>query len=173
MDPRFPIGPFVFKPEPSAAEREAYIASIERAPAALRAAGDGLDDTQLDTPYREGGWTSRQVVHHVFDSHANAFIRFRLALTEDHPRITAYNEALWAELPDTFDVPVGVSLDLIDGLHMRWVSFLKKLSEEQWARTLDHPENGSMSVDMMLQNYAWHGEHHTAHVTTLREQKGW
>ena len=173
MDPRYPNGPFVFKPNPSASDREAYIASIERAPAALRAAVKGLDDAQLDTPYRDGGWSSRQVVHHVFDSHANAFIRFRLALTEDHPRITAYNEALWAEMPDTFDVPVEVSLDLLDGLHVRWVAFLKKLTEEQWVRTLDHPENGSMSVDMLLQNYAWHGEHHTAHVMSLRNAKGW
>lgn len=172
-DLRFPIGPFSYRPDPTVEDRRAYIEAISDAPAALREACDGLSPTQLDTPYREEGWTVRQVVHHLFDSHANAWIRFRLALTEDHPRITAYHEALWAELPDTFEVPVGVSVDLLDGLHQRWVAMLRNLKDTDWSRTLDHPENGSMTVDMLLQNYAWHGAHHIAHITRLRERSGW
>ncbi len=176
-DPRYPIGPFTYASEFGPGDREACISAIAALPAALRASCDDLNEEQLDTPYREGGWTVRQLVHHVFDSHANAFIRFRLALTEDHPRITAYNEADWAKLPDTFDVPIGVSLDLLDGLHRRWVSMLNamlnQLGDSVWSRTLDHPENGTMSLDMLLQMYAWHGAHHTAHVTRLREAKGW
>ncbi|MDE2995158.1 MAG: putative metal-dependent hydrolase [Bacteroidota bacterium] len=173
LDPRFPIGKLSFKDEVTDADRVAWIDSIEAAPAALRAAVRDLSDEQLDTPYRERGWTVRQVVHHLFDSHCNAFIRFRLAITEDNPPVTAYNEALWAELPDTFEVPVDVSLDLVDGLHRRWVSMLRHGDSGTWKRTLQHPENGPMMMDMLLQMYAWHGEHHVAHITNLRARKDW
>lgn len=172
-DPRYPVGRFSFRPDVTGADRTAWIDAIADAPAALRAAVDGLSGAQLDTPYREGGWTVRQVVHHVFDSHCNAFIRFRLALTEDNPRITAYDEAAWAELPDSIDVPAAVSLDLVDGLHRRWVSMMRHMDTTAWARTLQHPENGPMTLDRMLQLYAWHGKHHVAHITVLRQQNGW
>lgn len=172
-DPRYPIGRFSFRPDPTPDERKTHIDRIANAPSKLRAAVLGMDDVQLDTPYREGGWTVRQVVHHVFDSHANAYIRFRLALTEDHPRVTAYDEAAWARLSDTFTVPVGTSLDLMDGLHARLVATLEAMQESDFGRTIDHPENGSMSVDSLLQMYAWHGDHHTAHITSLKASKGW
>ena len=172
-DPQYPIGPFGFRPDITQEDREAYIEAIAAAPAALREACKGLTQDQLDTPYREGGWTVRQVIHHLFDSHANAWIRFRLALTEDHPRVTAYNEADWAELADTFVTPVEISIDLLEGLHRRWVDLLGSLQESQWQRTLDHPEHGSMTLDMLLQNYAWHGAHHIGHITHLRQERGW
>ena len=173
IDPRFPVGRFSPRPELTDADRSALIDAIAEAPAALRAAVDGLSDAQLDTPYREGGWTVRQVVHHLFDSHCNAFIRIRLALTEDNPVITAYDEAAWAKLPDSFDVPASVSLDLVEGLHLRWVSMMRHMTAQEWARTLRHPENGPMTMDRMLQLYAWHGRHHVAHITSLRAQKDW
>ena len=172
-DPRYPIGRFSYRPETTAEDRSAYIEAIADAPGALRVACQDLSPSQLDTPYRNGGWTPRQVVHHVFDSHCNAWIRFRLALTEDHPRVTAYQESMWAELPDTFEVPINVSLNLLDGLHERLVVMLRHLDTADWKRTLDHPENGSMTVDMLLQMYAWHGAHHIAHITRLRERNGW
>jgi hypothetical protein len=118
------------------------------------------------------GWTVRQLIHHMFDSHANAYIRFRLALTEHEPKITAYNEAAWAELEDSFSVPVSVSLDLLDGLHVRWVATLRSMSSEDFARNLDHPEIGLVDLDTMLQLYAWHGLHHVAHITSLKERMG-
>ena len=172
-DPRYPVGKFTFQPRPTAEDRAGFISKITACPRDLRQAISGLDSTQLDTPYRDGGWTVKQLVHHVFDSHANAYIRFRLALTEDAPRITAYDEGAWAELPDSFSTPVAVSLDLLDGLHLRWVSMLKSMNDEQYERTLDHPESGPLSLDKMLQLYAWHGAHHVAHVTTLRANKNW
>jgi len=172
-DPRFPIGKPEFRTDLTAADRKALVDRIEATPAALNAAIEGLDQSQLDTPYRDGGWTVQQLVHHVFDSHCNAFIRFRLALTEDHPRITAYDQAAWAELADATAVPVSVSAQLIEGLHQRWVAMLHAFDESDWSRTLDHPENGDMSLDDMLQMYAWHGDHHVRHITALREAKGW
>ena len=172
-DPRFPIGKFQAEPALPAEERERRIAILADGPARFAAAVEGLDDAQLDTPYRDGGWTVRQLVHHVPDSHMNAYVRTRLALTEQNPTIKPYEEALWAQLPDACSAPIDVSLALLNALHSRWVLLLGGLSEEQWKRTFRHPELGEMALDKMLQMYAWHMRHHTAHVTALRERKGW
>jgi uncharacterized damage-inducible protein DinB len=169
MDPRYPIGKFVFD-QPHRAE---WISDIESLPARLRAALAGLGDAQLDTPYREGGWTVRQLVHHVADSHINAYLRLRFALTEDTPTIKPYFEERWAELADARSLPVEVSLDLLTALHLRWATLLHSLTEEQWARAFDHPDNGRTPLDKALGLYAWHGRHHTAHVTELRRVQGW
>jgi uncharacterized damage-inducible protein DinB len=158
-------------PEP--AWRAARIAEIDAAPAALRAAVAGLSEEQLATPYRPGGWTVRQVVHHLPDSHANAYVRFKLALTEDNPTIKPYLEARWAELPDNAGTPVEVSLGLLEALHRRWVVLLRGMGPEDFARPLTHPEKGRLSLDQMLALYAWHGRHHVAHVTSLTERMGW
>ncbi len=172
-DLRYPIGKLARKSLLSAAERRAAIHAIAAAPAALRSAISGLSDSQLDTPYRPGGWTVRQVAHHVPDSHLNAYTRFRLALTEDNPTITPYDEAAWAELADVRLVPVTVSLQLLDALHERLVALLRATPDEAFARTLNHPENGPMTLDALLSVYAWHGRHHAAHVTALRERMRW
>lgn len=171
-DPRYPIGPLVKVPALSAAERTERIAAIADLPRALRAAVAGLSDTQLDTPYREGGWTVRQVVHHVADSHMNAFIRFKWALTEPDPTIKAYDEQAWAELPDA-RLPIEVSLRLLDALHERWTGLLRAMSAAEFALPYQHPESGAHTLDMALGVYAWHGRHHTAHVTELRRRQGW
>ena len=157
----------------TASERRAAIDAIAAAPAALRAAAKGLNDAQLDTPYRPGGWTVRQVVHHVADSHMNAYTRFRLALTEDNPTIKPYDEAKWADLLDARTLPIGVSLDLLDRLHDRLVHLLRATKDADFQRTLQHPEYGPMTMDTLLAIYAWHGRHHTAHVTGLRERMKW
>jgi hypothetical protein len=150
------------------------VARIAAAPAALRAAVAGLSDAQLDTPYRPGGWTVRQVVHHVPDSHLNAYVRIRLALTEDTPTIKPYEEARWAELPDARTLPIEVSLALLEGLHARWVGLLGGLGPADGARQFHHPEHGRLiTVDELIAMYAWHGEHHVAHVTSLRARNGW
>lgn len=172
-DLRYPIGRMERKATMTDAERRAAIDAIAAAPARLRTAVNGLSDSQLDTPYRPGGWTVRQLVHHVADSHMNAYTRFRLALTEDNPTIKPYDEAAWAELPDMRAMPVAVSLDLLDRLHERLVYMLRSTPAAAFARTLTHPENGVMTLDMLLGVYAWHGRHHTAHVTALREQMKW
>jgi uncharacterized damage-inducible protein DinB len=156
------------------ARRAACVARIAAAPAALRAAVAGLSDAQLDTPYRAGGWTLRQVVHHVPDSHMNAYTRFRLTLTEAQPTIKTYDEARWAELPDARTLPVEVSLALLEALHIRWTALLQTLTAADGARQLFHPEHGRlMTLDELLALYAWHGEHHAAHVTSLRARSGW
>jgi hypothetical protein len=156
------------------ARRAACVTRIAAAPAALRAAVAGLSDAQLDTPYRPGGWTVRQVVHHVPDSHLNAYVRIRLALTEDTPTIKPYEEARWAELPDARSLPVEASLTLLEALHARWVTLLGGLGAADGARRLRHPEHGRlMTVDELIAMYAWHGEHHVAHVTSLRARNGW
>jgi uncharacterized damage-inducible protein DinB len=174
MDPlRYPLGKPVFSATLPAGQRATLTDDIAAAPAALRHAVDGLTDAQLDTPYRSGGWTVRQVVHHVPDSHVNAYIRFRLALTEDIPTIKPYAEARWAELPDARTGAIAVSLTLLDATHDRWVRLLRAMTTEQFGRTLNHPENGVMTLDMMLASYAWHGAHHIAHVTGLRQREGW
>jgi len=170
---RYPVGRFKPVEIESHDERASFLRSIAECPAKLRDAIDGLDTQQLDTPYREDGWTIRQVVHHVFDSHCNAYIRFRLALTEDNPSVTAYDENAWAHLDDTFSVPVSVSLDLVDGLHQRWVATLNAMSAHDFERTIGHPENGPMTCDALLQMYAWHSVHHVRHITALRERMGW
>jgi uncharacterized damage-inducible protein DinB len=171
-DLRYPTGRLQPKSTFTASERRAAIDVIAATPARLRAAVRGLSDAQLDTPYRPGGWTVRQLVHHVADSHMNAFIRLRLALTEDHPTIKPYNEAEWAKLADA-TMPIDISLDLLDRLHQRMVHLLRSMKDEDFARTLHHPENGTMTVDALLNVYAWHGPHHTAHVTSLRERSKW
>ncbi len=171
-DPRFPIGKFQFPETVSEADIAAYIDDIAAAPAQLRAAVEGLNDEQLDTPYRDGGWTVRQVVHHVPDSHMNSYVRFKLAATEENPRITTYEEQLWAELPDGKSLPVEVSLRLLELLHERWVVFLRALTPEQLERTFVHPSLGQVTLKRNLALYAWHGRHHVAHVTSLRAAKG-
>jgi hypothetical protein len=173
IDPRYPVGKFS-PPQGtvSAEERAQFLNQVEEAPAKLRAAVQGLTESQLDTPYRDGGWTSRQVVHHVADSHMNAFIRFKLALTEENPTIKPYAEHLWADLADQ-KLPVDVSLPIVDNLHQRWVAVLRSMKETDWARTFNHPELGVQRLDRALALYAWHGRHHLAHITSLRENKGW
>jgi uncharacterized damage-inducible protein DinB len=172
-DLRYPIGPFRFDGDVSPARRAARVDDIAAAPAALRVAVRGLDDRQLDTPYRPGGWTVRQVVHHVPDSHMNAYIRMKLCVTEDVPTIKPYDEKTWAELPDGRGGPVERSLVLLETLHERWVRFLRALPAEAFGRTVIHPESGIMSLDALVAMYAWHGKHHAAQVTALRERSGW
>ncbi len=172
MDLRYPIGKFDFSARVAPEDRAALIDQIEAAPANLRAAVRGLTEEQLDTPYRPGGWTLRQVVHHVPDSHMNSFIRLRLALTEDEPTIKPYDEAKWAELIDA-RMPIDVSLDLLENLHRRWVVLLRNLSDADFARTFRHPEVGLVRLDTNTALYAWHGRHHTAHITGLRQRNGW
>jgi len=172
-DLRFPVGPFVFDPATTPDKRAACIREIAAAPALMRAAVGGLTDRQIDTPYRPGGWTVRQVVHHVPDSHLNAYCRYKLALTEDNPTIKPYDEAAWANLADTARTPVEVSLVAVEALHTRWVALLESMTPADFARPLQHPERGAISLDWMLQLYAWHGRHHAAHVTALRAREGW
>jgi len=173
QDLRYPIGKFDMKGEVTDAPRPALIQQIADTPANLRAAVKGLNEQQLDTPYRPGGWTVRQVVHHVPDSHLNSYVRFKLAVTEQQPTIKPYEEALWAELWDGKTGPIEISLHLLEALHQRWVMFLQSLKPADFARTLLHPENGVMKVDTLLRLYAWHGRHHVAHITSLRERMGW
>lgn len=173
MDPRYPLGNFEMPAQVTSATRAEAIREIAGTPEKLRAAVKGLSDTQLDTPYRDGGWTVRQVVHHVADSHINAYIRLRFALTETEPTIKPYEEGAWAKLEDAEHAPVEVSLRLIDPLHERWVRLLQSLKAEDYARKLVHPEHGPRTVDWLVFLYAWHGRHHTAHITELKKQKGW
>jgi hypothetical protein len=172
MDPRYPIGQFEMPKEVTPARRKQAIDEIASTPAKLRAAVKGLTNAQLDTPYREGGWTVRQVVHHVPDSHMNAYMRLRLALTEDKPTIKPYEEARWAELADS-KLPIEVSQTLLDTVHARWDTVWRSMKPEHFARTLIHPEHGERTVDWLLFVYEWHGKHHAAHITELRKQKGW
>lgn len=172
-DLRYPLGEFRFDPAATDEARRADISSIGEAPSLLRKAVEGLDETRLDTRYRPDGWTVRQVVHHVADSHVNAYVRFRLALTEPEPTVRPYDEAAWAELSDAREGPVLLSLDLLDALHARWVRLLRSLPAPAMARSLQHPEHGVMTVDHLLQLYAWHGRHHVAHITGLRTRENW
>ena len=172
-DPRFPIGKFNYEGAPSAGQREKFIAEIEQTPAAIRAAVQGLSPKQLETAYRDGGWNLRQVVHHVPESHMNAYIRFKLALTEDEPTIKPYAEDRWAKLADVQSTPVEVSLALLENLHARWVVLLRGLDEEQWKRGFVHPEMGVVPLEKSLALYAWHGKHHTAHITETRKRMQW
>ena len=172
-DLRYPIGKFNFPDAVTPEDRVKFVGQIADTPARLKAAVAGLSDQQLDTAYRPGGWTVRQVVHHVPDSHLNSYIRFRLALTEDQPTIKAYYEDLWAELPDARAAPVELSLVLLESLHGRWVALLGSLSEKDWKRSFRHPELGLVSLEKNAALYAWHGRHHVAHVAGLREQMGW
>lgn len=172
-DLRYPIGRFRRVTTLTNAERRESIESIAAAPARLRAAIQGLTEEQLDTPYRPDGWTVRQVVHHVPDSHMNAYIRFKWTLTEENPTIKTYAEGRWAELEDSRTTPVEVSLTLLEALHDRWVRLLRSMKPEDFARPFNHPENGPMTLDSLLAIYDWHGRHHAAHITGLRERMGW
>jgi uncharacterized damage-inducible protein DinB len=172
-DLRYPIGRLQPEENLSDERRREMIAQIEETPAKFRAAVKGLSAKQLDTPYREGGWTVRQVVHHVADSHLNAYARFKLALTEDVPTIKPYEQERWAETVDGRTAPVEVSLALIEALHSRWVMFLKSMSAADFARKFNHPEMGQLTVERLLGIYSWHGRHHTAHITGLRDRNGW
>ena len=172
-DPRFPIGKFQFNGPLTDAQRAAFIDDIERTPRDLRSAVQGLSQQQWDTPYREGGWTVRQVIHHVPDSHLNSYIRFKLALTEDEPTIKPYQEDRWAELADSRVTPIETSLSLLDSLHQRWILLLRSFTAADWKKTFRHPEVGVLSLDKTVALYAWHGKHHVAHITALRTSKGW
>jgi hypothetical protein len=174
-DPRYPVGRFERPPVAlGAKERAAAIDVLAQAPQEMRATVRGLSDTQLDTPYRDGGWTVRQVIHHVPDSHLNAYIRCKLALTEDTPTIKPYDEAKWAELEDGRSPLVEESLTLLDALHARWVYLLRRMQPPDFARLLNHPDwKQPMSLDVVLALYAWHSRHHVAHVTELKKRKGW
>jgi uncharacterized damage-inducible protein DinB len=173
IDPKYPIGKFESRQSLSTEERRKSIDEIAATPRALREAVRGLDEKQLDTPYREGGWTIRQVVHHLPDSHLNAFIRLKFALTEDVPTIKPYDEAEWAKLPDVRETPIEVSLTLLESLHDRWVRLMRALDEKTFSREFRHPEHGAVTIDWLVAMYAWHGRHHTGHITTLRNTRGW
>jgi len=172
-DPRYPIGKFSYSGPLTDEQRRQCIENISNVPAELRKAVAGLSEAQLDTPYREGGWTVRQVVHHVPDSHMNAYVRFKLALTEDEPTIKPYMQDLWAELQDSQSTPIETSLALLDNLHLRWVNLLNFLRPEDWKRSFRHPELGLVPLEKNLALYSWHGRHHVAHVTELRKKMGW
>lgn len=172
-DIRYPIGRFVYDDGSGREPMQSLIEQIASTPANLRAAVTGLSQPQLDTPYRPGGWTVRQVVHHLPDSHINSYVRFKLALTEDEPTIKPYAEDRWAELADTKVTPIETSLTLLESLHARWVALLRSLTPEQWKRNFRHPELGLTSLEKMAALYAWHGKHHVAHITSLRERNGW
>jgi hypothetical protein len=172
IDPRYPVGKFSKPDSVTAQQRSQFMEEVAQIPAKLRSAVKGLSDAQLDTPYREGGWTPRQVVHHLADSHMNAYIRFKLALTEENPTIKAYAENLWAELADS-KLPLEPSLMILDQAHHRWDTVLRNIKETEWARTFNHPENGTRRLEQVLAMYAWHGRHHVAHITELRRRNGW
>ena len=173
MDLHYPIGRFEYAGDSSEEQRRERIGRIESTPARLQAAVRGLSDEQLDTAYRPNGWTVRQVVHHVPDSHMHSYMRFRLALTEDTPTIKPYDQERWAGLHDARTAPVELSLALLESLHRRWVLLLRSMAPADFARTFVHPELGEVSLDRNLALYAWHGEHHLAHITALRERMGW
>jgi hypothetical protein len=170
---RYPIGRFNLPASSLAGIRAAHIETLRLLPERLRAAVAGLNEAQLDTPYREGGWTVRQLVHHVGDSHANAYIRFKLALTEDWPNIKPYDEAAWERLPDSRALPVEVSLAFVEALHGNWVALLEKLTDEDFRKGYTHPERGRQNLADALAMYEWHSRHHTAHITNLRARMAW
>jgi hypothetical protein len=172
-NPQYPIGKFTYDAPPSESQRQKFIEDIEHASAALQAAVRGLSAQQMETPYRDGGWTVRQVVHHVPESHMNAYIRFKLALTEDEPTIKPYREDEWAKLADVQSTAPEVSLALLDSLHQRWVQLLRTMKPDDWKRTFNHPERGVVSLENNLAMYAWHGRHHVAHITELRKRMNW
>ena len=171
---RYPIGKFSFPDAVTPSDREKYLAEIERLPTDLRKVVEGLTDEQLNTPYRDGGWTVRQVVHHVPDSHMNSYVRYRWTLTEDQPTIKAYYEDRWAELPDASSAPIEPSLQLLEAVHRRWMLLLRAMNDEDYARSFTHPETSKViRLDSMLALYAWHGKHHVAHIQSLKDRMGW
>lgn len=172
-DMRYPIGRFQPPGDVTPDDVAGWIEDIAALPAGMRDAVDGLNDAHLDTPYRPDGWTVRQVVHHVPESHMNCYIRFKWALTEDEPLIKAYDEVTWAELSDNRTAPIAPSLALLDALHARWAVALRALTPEQWNRAFQHPESGKTVLNRAVGMYAWHGRHHVAHITKLREREGW
>jgi hypothetical protein len=172
-DLRYPIGEFQFNGNVSDSDRRHWIDTIESTPAKMRVAVKGFTEKQFDTPYRPGGWTVRQLVHHVPDSHLNAYIRLKLALTEESPTIKPYDEKQWAELEDSKTTPIETSLDLLENVHRRMTILLKAMKPGDFARKFNHPERGPMTVDSLLALYAWHGPHHVAHITELRNREGW
>lgn len=172
-DLRYPIGPFVFEGEVTDARRQEWIAEIAQGPAKLRATVAGLTASQFDTPYREGGWTLRQVVHHLADSHMNSYIRFKLALTETEPTIKPYDEAAWSELVDARTARTEISLELLEAVTERWVMVLRAMSPADFERVFVHPEAGRMTLTRALALYAWHGKHHIAQIASLRQRQGW
>lgn len=173
-DPRYPIGPFQYSGDRSAAARATHIDDLEALPARLREAVSGLTREQLDTPYRDGGWTVREVVHHIPDSHMHAYLRWKSALAEDNPAVKPYDEAVWARMPDVRQVPMETSLTLLDALHQRLVSTMRNMSDQDFDRTYYHTEQQrSLPLHEVLAMYAWHGRHHTAHITSLRQRNGW
>ncbi len=171
-DLRYPIGKFVFDEDVTPDLRAASIQAIAQFPRQLRTVVAPMSDRQLETPYREGGWTVRQVVHHVVDSHINAYVRFRWALTEDAPMLKPYDEKAWAELPDARNARVALSLDLLGALHARWVTLLEAMTADDFARPIEHPESGRQPLDRFLQLYAWHGRHHLAHINLVADPTG-
>ena len=173
QDLRYPIGQFRFPETVSESERAGFIQQIADTPEGLRAAVAGLDREQIQTPYRPGGWSVRQVVHHLPDSHLNSYVRFKLAVTEDEPKIKGYDEAAWAELADGKNASVETSLTLLFSLHERWVMFLRSLGPEECARGFHHSALGRVRVEQNIALYAWHGRHHVAHIEALREREGW
>jgi uncharacterized damage-inducible protein DinB len=174
IDLRYPVGRFDWDATISETDYPRLIVEVAETPGALRSAVAGLSRDQLETPYRPGGWTVKQVVHHLPDSHLNAYTRFKLALTEEEPTIKPYDEAAWAELPDSQKVPTDVSLDLLESLHERWVTLLRSMDAADFRRTLKHPERERvLTLGQLLALYAWHGRHHVAHITALRKREGW
>ncbi len=170
---RYPIGKAEEQPF-SEQQKQEYLLDIQQCPGLLENAVLNLDEHQLNTPYRAGGWTVKQVVHHVADSHMNAYMRFKLGLTENNPVIKPYEEAAWAELSDTKNLPINISLTLLHALHIRWVEILKNMNDTDWEKTVFHPAHKrTISLWQLLGTYAWHGNHHTAHITKLREKMGW
>ncbi len=173
-DPRYPVGKFERRDTLTPDERRKAIDTIAAVPKEMRDAIRGLTNQQLDTPYRDGGWTVRQVVHHVPESHMNAYIRTKLALTEDNPTIKPYDESAWAKLPDSTETPIETSLTLLESLHKRWDIVLRRMSDKDFRRTFRHPDHeGAVSIDWLLAMYSWHGRHHVAHITSLRDRMRW
>ena len=170
---KYPIGDLKFPDKITADDIKKYEAEIRNLPQELTNAVAGLTDEQLDTPYREGGWTVRRLIHHIADSHLNGYIRVKLGLTEDNPLIKTYEQNDWVELPDTYNTPVSVSINLLEALHERWANLISELTPDQLARKLQHPENSYGKIEQVICVYAWHGKHHTAHITSLRKRMGW
>ncbi len=172
-DLKFPIGKYIEQPF-SEEQLKEWLLDIQLLPQQIEYAVTNFDEHQLNTPYREGGWTVKQLVHHVADSHMNAYIRFKLGLSEDNPVIKPYDQDAWAKMPDTENLPINISITILYAVHLRWYEILKNISGSEWDRTVVHPEyNKKMSLWYLLGLYAWHSKHHTAHITKLRERMAW